>query len=187
LISSLHKQQEFEEMKKQVVNADAPREEDNTIPGWVSSSSIWAYDDTQYAQGAWGGLGVNQNRQVRSTVKIPGIEKNKRSDANKKHVVISEKRDKKAAKFQIRDVPYPYTSRAQYEASLATPLGKEWNTQTGFQKSTLPRVLHKVRFNIIQFHTFAERVYSLEWSLSLSSTLETKVSSWFVQHIEPNA
>lgn len=46
----------------------------------------------------------------------------------------------------VKDLPYPYTSKAQYERSLQTPIGTEWNTRLGFQRGTLPRVVKKVRF-----------------------------------------
>jgi U3 small nucleolar RNA-associated protein 14 len=77
--------------------------------------------------------------------KIAGIDPLTRSDFNKKHVIISEKRDKKAAKYMVKDLPYPYTSKAQFERSIDTPLGTEWNTRVGFQRATLPKVVKKVR------------------------------------------
>ncbi|KAI6136075.1 small-subunit processome [Pisolithus sp. B1] len=62
----------------------------------------------------------------------------------KAHVIISEKRDQKAAKYLVGDLPYPYTSYAQFEKSMDTPLGTEWNTRVGFQRATLPRVVKKM-------------------------------------------
>jgi U3 small nucleolar RNA-associated protein 14 len=44
----------------------------------------------------------------------------------------------------FKDLPYPYTSRAQFERSLSTPVGTEWNTRVGFQRGTLPKVVKKV-------------------------------------------
>ena len=46
----------------------------------------------------------------------------------------------------MRDLPYPYTSAAQYARSLETPLGVEWNTRAGFQRATVPRITKKVRW-----------------------------------------
>jgi len=46
----------------------------------------------------------------------------------------------------VKDLPYPYTSKAQYERCLQTPIGTEWNTRLGFQRGTLPRVVKKVRY-----------------------------------------
>lgn len=77
--------------------------------------------------------------------KIAGIDPSTRADFNKAHVIISEKRDKKAAKYMVKDLPYPYTSKAQFERTMEQPLGKEWNTRVGFQRATLPRVVKKVR------------------------------------------
>ena len=51
----------------------------------------------------------------------------------------------------VKDLPYPYTSKAQYERSLQTPIGTEWNTRLGFQRGTLPRVVKKVRHLSLSF------------------------------------
>jgi hypothetical protein len=76
--------------------------------------------------------------------KVAGITPQSRADFGKAHVIISEKRDKKAAKFLVQDLPYPYTSKAQFERSLENPLGKEWNTRIATQRATLPKVTKKV-------------------------------------------
>ena len=76
---------------------------------------------------------------------IPGVAPAARADAGKKHLIVSERKDKKAAKYLVRDLPYPYTSAAQYERSMERPLGAEWNTRVGFQRATLPKVVKKVR------------------------------------------
>lgn len=52
----------------------------------------------------------------------------RRKDAALKHVIVSEKRDKKAAQFTTAGVPFPFTSRDQFERSLRAPIGREWNT-----------------------------------------------------------
>ncbi|GJJ15677.1 hypothetical protein Clacol_009955 [Clathrus columnatus] len=119
----------FEKLKKQEVEGDAPREEDSTIPGW----------------GMWGGLGVKANPKAKKFIKkIPGVDPTTRADYGKPHVIISEKKDKKAAKYHVKDLPYPYTSKAQFEKVMETPVGVEWNSRDTFQKQTLPRVLKKL-------------------------------------------
>ena len=57
----------------------------------------------------------------------------------------------------VKDLPYPYTSKAQFERSIDTPLGAEWNTRVGFQRGTLPKVVKKVRFIL---HASYQIVYS---------------------------
>jgi Utp14 protein len=76
--------------------------------------------------------------------KVAGIDPKLRADHGKAHVIISEKKDKKAAKYLTKDLPYPYTSKAQFEKSMEIPVGMEWNTRVGFQRQTLPRVVKKV-------------------------------------------
>ncbi|KAF8079316.1 Utp14-domain-containing protein [Lyophyllum atratum] len=119
---------EFEELKKRELAADAPREVDTTIPGW----------------GSWGGTGTRAAPPKPHRIKkIAGIDPTTRADYGKAHVIISEKRDKKAAKYLVKDLPYPYTSKAQFEKTMERPLGTEWNTRVGFQRGTLPRVVKK--------------------------------------------
>lgn len=120
--------QEFEEVKRREVASDAPREVDTTIPGW----------------GSWGGTGLRKVPPKPQRIKqIAGIDPTTRADYNKKHIIVSEKRDKKAGKYLVKDLPFPFTSKAQFERSMERPLGAEWNTRVGFQKGTLPRVMKK--------------------------------------------
>lgn len=75
-------------------------------------------------QGAWAGKGAKKQKNARKYVtKVAGVEASKRKDAQLNHVIISEKKDKKAAKYMLKDLPFPYTSAAQHEHKLATPLG----------------------------------------------------------------
>lgn len=76
--------------------------------------------------------------------KIAGVAPSARADAGKAHLIVSERKDKKASKYFVKDLPHPYTSRAQFERSLEQPVGAEWNTRTAFQKGTLPQVVKKV-------------------------------------------
>ncbi|KAF8640434.1 hypothetical protein AX17_000099 [Amanita inopinata Kibby_2008] len=120
--------QQFEEAKRREIAADAPKEVDTTLPGW----------------GTWGGTGLRKLPPKPERIKkIAGIDPTTRADYNKSNVIISERRDKKAAKYMVKDLPFPYTSKAQFERSMERPLGTEWNTRVGFQRATLPRVVAK--------------------------------------------
>ncbi|KAI0059414.1 Utp14-domain-containing protein [Artomyces pyxidatus] len=121
--------QEFEQAKRREMQEDAPREVDTSLPGW----------------GSWGGVGAKKAPPKPHLIKkIAGIDPKSRADYGKAHVIISEKRDKKAAKYLVKDLPYPYTSRAQFERSLDARVGTEWNTRVGFQRATLPKVTKKM-------------------------------------------
>ncbi|KAI0005548.1 Utp14 protein-domain-containing protein [Russula compacta] len=121
--------EEFEETKRREVESDAPQEVDTSLPGW----------------GAWGGQGTRKTLPKPHLLKgIAGINPQSRADFGKAHVIISEKRDKKAAKYLTKDLPYPYTSKAQFERTLETPIGREWNTRIASQRATLPKVTKKM-------------------------------------------
>eukprot|EP00743_Colponemidia_sp_Colp-15_P009262 GILK01010117.1.p1 GENE.GILK01010117.1~~GILK01010117.1.p1 ORF type:complete len:925 (-),score=278.68 GILK01010117.1:39-2531(-) len=126
-------EEEFDQEKEDLMAEDEPKPEP-VIPGW----------------GSWTGDGVKQRakqepkaQQQKSKKPVDGVEKEKRKDAKLKKVIITEKRDKKAAKYQVVDVPYPFTSKEQYEQSLRHPLGREWNTTAVYQRLIQPEVVTK--------------------------------------------
>ncbi|KAI0323017.1 Utp14 protein-domain-containing protein [Amylostereum chailletii] len=121
--------QDFEEAKRREIQADAPKEVDTSLPGW----------------GAWGGQGARKQAPKPHFIKkVAGVDPKSRADHGKKHVIISEKRDKKASKYMVKDLPFPYTSKSQFERGLDTPIGTEWSTRVAFQRATLPKVTKKM-------------------------------------------
>ncbi|CAK9781527.1 Utp14-domain-containing protein [Cutaneotrichosporon oleaginosum] len=117
---------DFTAEKQAAIDADAPQTVDTTLPGW----------------GGWGGKGVRQRKKKR-TATTAGVSAEARKDAGRANVIISEKKDRKAAKFLPTDLPFPFTSVRQYEAQFANPVGSEWNARAGFQRQTMPRVTKK--------------------------------------------
>ncbi|TXT09160.1 hypothetical protein VHUM_02634 [Vanrija humicola] len=121
---------DFAAAKAAQVAADAPKVEDTSLVGW----------------GSWGGKGVKKRKgptAARFLKTTAGVEEKDRKDAGRANVIISEKKEKKAAAFLPKDLPYPFTSVAQYEASFKNPVGGEWNSRAGFQRQTIPRVVKK--------------------------------------------
>ncbi|KAK4049460.1 hypothetical protein OIO90_005411 [Microbotryomycetes sp. JL221] len=121
--------EDFEEEKRRITERDAPQEEDMTLPGW----------------GSWAGKGVKKSKKpskkfIKTTA---GIDPQTRKDASLNHVIISERKDKKAQKYMLKDLPFPYTSVAQHEHKLRTPMGPEWSTSTVLRDQTMPSVLIK--------------------------------------------
>ncbi|WFD24401.1 hypothetical protein MEQU1_003101 [Malassezia equina] len=121
---------DFVKEKRALVEAEAPKEEDTALPGW----------------GSWGGKGVRRKSQKNPNLikKVAGIDPRNRKDYGMDRVIVNEKLDKKASKYKAKDLPFPYTSAAQYEAAMRTPIGAEWNTRTQHQRLTLPRVTTKM-------------------------------------------
>ena len=109
-------------------------------------------------QGSWGGVGIRKLPPKPQRIKkVAGIDPTTRADFNKKHIIISEKRDKKAGKYLVKDLPFPYTSKAQFERAMENPLGAEWNTRVAFQRGTLPKVVKKVCDKLISLSFSPQR------------------------------
>ena len=78
-----------------------------------------------------------KRRKPKKEVKVDLPERN---DAHLKHVIINQQVDKKADAFRIEGVPFPFTSREQYERAMRQPLGREWNASNAFQELNKPEV-----------------------------------------------
>ncbi|EEB09239.1 U3 snoRNP protein Utp14 [Schizosaccharomyces japonicus yFS275] len=117
---------EFRRDKKAAVKEDAPKEEDNSLPGW----------------GSWTGAGTKNKRKPK-VKKVAGLDPSKRKDAKLKNVIINEKRNKHNAKLTVSHVPFPFESREQYERSLQVPMGPEWTTRATHHKVVAPHVVTK--------------------------------------------
>ena len=61
-----------------------------------------------------------------------------RKDAKLAAVVISERYDKKAARYATPQVPFPFDSRDTYERSIRQPLGRDFNTDASFRRGSRP-------------------------------------------------
>ena len=122
---------EFASEKKAVVDADAPKTEDVTLPGW----------------GVWGGAGISESKSKsknRWVLHKKGLDPKARLDKDLKHVIINERRIKAAAKtFTIPSVPFPFSTSEEHAQHIAQPIGKEWNTVTSFRKRIQPRIVTK--------------------------------------------
>ncbi|KAF0682753.1 Aste57867_25156 [Aphanomyces stellatus] len=99
--------------------------------------------------GSWAGEGIKPSKRqnarlalAQQTVKDAKIAAlAKRKDNKMETVLINEKKDKKAAKFMVATVPYPFTSREQYELAMRNPLGADWNTTRAANAMTVPEVM----------------------------------------------
>lgn len=107
---------------------------DGYVPSSLVSGAAKSNADAHvgcHPQGAWAGKGAKKSKNARKFVKkIDGVDASQRKDAKLNHVIISERKDKKAAKYMLKDLPFPYTSAAQHEHKLRTPMGPEWSTST---------------------------------------------------------
>ncbi|KAH9254816.1 hypothetical protein BASA81_007066 [Batrachochytrium salamandrivorans] len=88
--------------------------------------------------GSWTGLGVQVRKQP-LVVPTPASLARKPQD-QRANVIVSHRTNKLHRKYQVDSVPYPFTSREQYERSLQDAVGLEWNTTLQHEKKTMPMV-----------------------------------------------
>ncbi|TMW60257.1 hypothetical protein Poli38472_000299 [Pythium oligandrum] len=99
--------------------------------------------------GSWAGVGVQKSyrQKVREEQAKQLAEDTKkqvllaRKDSKMERVLINEKKDKRAAKFTVNEVPYPFTSREEYEMAMRNPLGSDWNTPSATNTLTAPKLI----------------------------------------------
>ena len=120
---------EFEKEKLADIDAELPNvDAPKNLPGW----------------GAWGS-DQRVPKWMKDAEKKAKAEKAKalknRKDAKLKHVIISEKYDKKAAAFNVESLPHGFASKAVYEGTMRHPLGLDTNTDAMFSKLNAPKVL----------------------------------------------
>jgi U3 small nucleolar RNA-associated protein 14 len=68
--------------------------------------------------GSWAGSGINPPRR-------PVVPKYKTDK-----IIPGPSNDRKAAKYQVKRLPFPYKSAKEFDFAHKLPLGKDWNTQT---------------------------------------------------------
>ncbi|KAI7944473.1 hypothetical protein MJO28_010168 [Puccinia striiformis f. sp. tritici] len=138
---------QFIEEKSKVVESQAPKEIDVTLPGW----------------GDWVGKGGKKSKHSKKFVKkINGIDPTKRKDYGKDNLIILEQQHpsstsssttnkkkisnnnaKKLSKYQIKDLPFPYTNQNQLELKLNHSIGPEFNTRSIHRHLVRPDTLIK--------------------------------------------
>lgn len=98
--------------------------------------------------GSWAGAGApppplsrNLPAHLQPPKKKP-VKREREHAAAKPNVIINQKRLKKMAdSFMIAQIPYPYTSREEYERSMTGGVGREWNVTSSFKDMTRQNVI----------------------------------------------
>ncbi|KAG2441194.1 hypothetical protein HYH02_010038 [Chlamydomonas schloesseri] len=132
---------EFTAEKAAAVAEELPDiQEPSALPGWGAWSS-------QQRNPKW--MQAAKDRAAKQRAEAAAG----RRDAGMKYVVVSEKWDKKAAKYTAPAAPFPFTSPEAYERSLRQPLGREFNPDQAFRDLTRPAVIKQagVTINPLRF------------------------------------
>lgn len=123
-------EEEFAAEKRQVEDSDDEKDDDMPdLPGW----------------GSWTGDGVvDRKPRSRKRARVgPTDEKKKdKKKTSSPHVILNPKTmTKQHARLKVAQVPYPFTSRSQYEKYMAQPIGEEWNAKEAVEALTRPAVV----------------------------------------------
>ncbi|KAM6558358.1 hypothetical protein CsatA_027597 [Cannabis sativa] len=125
---------DFEKHKQMILNEENPEPEKPVLlPGWGQ------WTDVQNKKGlpSW----MLKEHETAKRKREEAVKK--RKDAQLKHVIISEKLDKKAEKLYTISLPFPYTSKDVYEQSIRMPIGPEFNPATTVGALNRPGVMKK--------------------------------------------
>ena len=128
-------EEDFAKEKAEAMDRDDPTRTKKDVP---KTSNGW---------GSWAGAGAPPSkppRKIPKKLQAPenALPKRKRADDKKPLVIINEKRIKKTAgSFQIANIPYPYTSRQEYERAMTGAVGKEWNVTSAVKNMTRPEII----------------------------------------------
>ncbi|CAG4956930.1 unnamed protein product [Parnassius apollo] len=117
----------FRQEKENEINKDKPQDIDLSLPGW----------------GQWGGKGVKASRRKKNRFILKAPPNVPRRDENKGDVIIKEYKDPKLASHKVSDIPFPFSSVKDYEASIRIPLGNTFIPEKAHKKLIRPAVITK--------------------------------------------
>ncbi|XP_038222329.1 U3 small nucleolar RNA-associated protein 14 homolog A [Zerene cesonia] len=117
----------FRQEKQDEINNDRPKEINLRLPGW----------------GNWGGKGVKAPKRRKNRFISKPIPKIPRRDENKGDVIINEMQLPQLKAHKVSELPFPFTSVKDYEASIRAPIGNTFIPETAHQKLIKPSVITK--------------------------------------------
>lgn len=119
---------EFNREKDDDIEKNKPKDIDLTLPGW----------------GSWFGKNMPSTKKKRKRFIIRMPKKVKRRDENKGNVIIFEGGNKDVKNHLVTDLPFPFKSVKDFEASIRQPIGNTFVPETAFKKLTLPAIKTKL-------------------------------------------
>ena len=90
--------------------------------------------------GSWAGEGAPAPRPKKKRKEAPVTIVPPTGAAANPRVILNPKRAKRAGLLKVAQVPYPFTSRSEYERYMARPVGNDWNAAPAVKKLTRPAV-----------------------------------------------
>lgn len=119
--------EDFRQEKQDEIDKDKPKDVDLYLPGW----------------GAWGGANIKPNNRKRKRFTIKTPKELPRRDDNKGSLIINESAQKKIRAHQVNEVPFPFKSVKDFEASIRAPIGNTFVPETAFKRNIRPTLTTK--------------------------------------------
>ncbi|XP_078039041.1 U3 small nucleolar RNA-associated protein 14 homolog A isoform X2 [Augochlora pura] len=113
---------EFRKEKQEKAKASQPADIDLTLPGW----------------GTWGGKNIKPSKRKTKRFIIKFPKDLPRKDENKGDVIIFEDDNAKIKQHLVNELPHPFTSVKDYEASIRMPIGRNFVPETAHRKLIEP-------------------------------------------------
>lgn len=127
-------EEEFERQKEEILNEENPEPEKPVLlPGWGQ----WTHVQKKKGLPSW----MLKEHELANKKRQEALKN--RKDANLKHVIISEKLDKKAEKLYTKTLPFPYTEKDVFEHSIRMPIGPDFNPTSVIGALNRPEVVKK--------------------------------------------
>ena len=105
------------------IKLETPQKDTDPVPGW----------------GDWVGEGVKPKKKRRSS-QTPPVSTTRSTTCAIIHMANDETLRAPLMKYQVEGIPYPYKSRAEYEAANANPIGPEWMSLSAHSQVIEPKV-----------------------------------------------
>lgn len=120
--------EDFQKDKEKAIDEDTPKDIDLTLPGW----------------GSWAGHGIKPTKKKtkRLILKMPPVQP--RKDQNKGSLIINKKAESKIKSLLVSEVPFPFKTVKDYEASIRAPIGNTFVPERAFKKLIEPNVTTKM-------------------------------------------
>ncbi|XP_072392881.1 U3 small nucleolar RNA-associated protein 14 homolog A-like [Diabrotica undecimpunctata] len=119
---------DFEKEKAAEIEKDTPKDIDLNLPGW----------------GSWAGVNIDSSKRKRKRFIIKMPKKFPRRDDNKGSLIINEDAQSKITPLLVSEVPFPFKSVKEYEASIRAPIGNTFVPERAFRKFIEPSVVTKM-------------------------------------------
>ncbi|XP_074112312.1 U3 small nucleolar RNA-associated protein 14 homolog A [Cotesia typhae] len=115
---------EFKNEKEEQIKNSQLRQVETRLPGW----------------GSWADKNFKTSQRKKRRIIINSNETANRKDKNKENVIIIDDVDAKLRQHQINDLPHPFVTVEDFEASIRTPIGRNFVPEISHRQLTKPPV-----------------------------------------------